>query len=557
MLLSQLSRYYSFIVWLILVLAIVTRFSGLAWGVPYPMHPDERNMVDAIQRLQPLQLVDIDFYAYGQLPLYMGYAIKTILLAIPLFVVTDFGATQIALRIISALSSVITVWIVGQILLHITNSKKISILGMLLIACSPFGIVFAHYGTTESMLMLFTSLVIFHSLQALNSQFLAKRELMFASLYIALGIATKVSFASFLAVPLLALWFIKEPLTTKILIACNNVLTTTIIALLASPLSVLYLQKFIGSLQYESAVALGQSRVFYTAQFEYTVPVLFHFIRIYPYAFGLLGTILFVVAFFLLTKNTYNNFLRIQFILLAMYVWFMYAKWTRFSAPLFIYMVLFIALFFYQLLQSKYKKLSTIFVGLATILCCLQGLAYVQIYVLPNVRYNASNWLIENITSQSFMLSETANGVDLPISNKPFDAIPYTSFNFYELDSDINLPISLEQNQKAANIVQVPSRRIFYNYTCYDTDGTYNQHKFNLLSGYKQDTCAQLKEHYPKLHSYYENIFKPQNYNTVATFTSNPGFTLFGNELWSFSDEAAEETWSVFDRPTIRVYEKK
>jgi len=42
----------------------------------------------------------------------------------------------------------------------------------------------------------------------------------------------------------------------------------------------------------------------------------------------------------------------------------------------------------------------------------------------------------------------------------------------------------------------------------------------------------------------------------VAEFNSYPKITLFGKTFIEFPDENAEETWSVFDHPVIRIYKK-
>ena len=41
---------------LLFAMLLYSRFVNLSWGLPYPMHPDERNMANAIQQLQcPIQ----------------------------------------------------------------------------------------------------------------------------------------------------------------------------------------------------------------------------------------------------------------------------------------------------------------------------------------------------------------------------------------------------------------------------------------------------------------------------------------------------------------------
>ena len=70
---------HCFIASLFLVL-VYSRFVGLDWGLPYPMHPDERNMATAIQSLNCgisnfKECFNPHFFAYGQFPLYLGYLI--------------------------------------------------------------------------------------------------------------------------------------------------------------------------------------------------------------------------------------------------------------------------------------------------------------------------------------------------------------------------------------------------------------------------------------------------------------------------------------------------
>src|SRR5690606_1492529 len=104
---------------------------------------------------------------------------------------------------------------------------------------------------------------------------------------------------------------------------------------ITSPYNMIAFEEFRGSMQYESAVGLGEYKAFYTRQFEYTIPFLFQFISIFPYSLGWPVLILFVLGFFLLPLNAPYNFLRIQFLLFFIPNSLFYAKWSRFSSPLF------------------------------------------------------------------------------------------------------------------------------------------------------------------------------------------------------------------------------
>jgi hypothetical protein len=42
----------------------------------------------------------------------------------------------------------------------------------------------------------------------------------------------------------------------------------------------------------------------------------------------------------------------------------------------------------------------------------------------------------------------------------------------------------------------------------------------------------------------------------VAEITSCPHISLFGKKIYEIHDENAEETWTVFDHPVIRIYKR-
>lgn len=57
---------------LILAFALFLRFFNLSWGEGNFYHPDENNMAQALSRLSWPKM-DPQFYAYGQLPLYLPF----------------------------------------------------------------------------------------------------------------------------------------------------------------------------------------------------------------------------------------------------------------------------------------------------------------------------------------------------------------------------------------------------------------------------------------------------------------------------------------------------
>ncbi len=619
-------KVFSFIIWFIVIgILIYSRFVNLGWGLPYPMHPDERNMVTAIQQLncqppiiefnfptsmsgnwepvtswikiiKPLDIFNCfnpRFYAYGQFPLYLGYIVVFFLkffdgdLGFPI----SFQEGAVALRVISAVSSVLNVFVLIKIIQLFypissklkdqrsnpsSNLKTFSFtlgfaLCALIFTLSPYAIQFAHFGTTESLLMLFYSGIIYFTLLFMDKKISMLSFVVKNSLLLGLALATKVSSLIFLLVPFLVLLFNKDnfKLKTSVLTSKNSAIffmyrsvsriidlftlvwLTLIVFIIFSPHNILNFREFISSMNYESDVALGRSLVFYTRQFFDTKQFSFQFINIFPYAFGWVTYILGFLGIIGLSWNDKKiNLLRFAFLIYFIPSAVIYAKWSRFMSPIFPIILIFAVLFISNIKDQISKlglKLKAFRFALGFALWALifmmivPGIAYLSIYQNSDVRFQASKWIYKNIPDNSYILSETANVVDIPIidqrskiKDQKEDERFYrtVSFNFYDLDESQELRSELNDHLMSAGYIFVPSRRIFANHPA---------------------------EKYPILGEYYKHLFSGKlGYEKIAEFESFPKICLpfYTEKCLSFNDESAEETWTVFDHPVIRIYKK-
>ncbi len=525
----------------LLTLLVYTRFVNLTWGLPYPFHPDERNMAVALQQLQcqfsifnfqfSKGCLNPHFFAYGQLPLYLAYLIVQINHLLRGGIAeTNFVEAVLALRIISALASIINAIVLLKIVGLVNKKSKLGQLAaFLLITFSPFFIQLAHFGTTESLLMLFYSLVVYWTILFSQKKISASTFYFSTAVTCGLAIATKVSAVIFIIVSLLG---ILRNLGDLGRLGIVKFLTLTLlVAVIFSPYNFIDFRGFLGSMRYESSVALGKEIVFYTRQFVGSIPVYFQLAKIFPYALGWPIFIFFILGFlFLPWKNSLINILRLSFIVYFIPNAFMFAKWTRFMAPVLPIMVLIAALFLISLkLKSKNYLLF-----LLTLAMIVPGIAYLSIYQNPDVRIEASAWIYKNIPANSIILSETANVVDLPLSvadsQLQISNFQYLSFDFYHLDEDPKLKEELAAYLAKADYIFIPSRRIFMNHP---------------------------KKNYPLLNDYYRKLFSGDlAFEKVAEFSSFPKISFLSRTWLEYPDEGAEETWSVFDHPVIRIYEK-
>jgi len=223
--------------------------------------------------------------------------------------------------------------------------------------------------------------------------------------------------------------------------------------------------------------------------------------------------------------NPYN-FLRFALLLALLPPSFFYAKWTRFIAPAFPLFTLFTVLFLIRMVRNRI--VMTLIIALSVI----PGLAYLTVYTTPDTRFTASNWMHEHITQGSIILSETANVINIPVPTSTHLAMSYTTipFNFYDLDVSAQLQTELSDAINSADYIVIPSRRVFANHP---------------------------SSSYPHVARYYSDLFAGKlGFELATMITSYPRIRLFGKTLIEFPDEEAEETWTVFDHPVIRIYKK-
>lgn len=512
---------------LIILLLLATRFINLTWGFPYLFHPDERNIVLSLEQLRCPNIFDLkscfnpNFFAYGQFFLYLGKFFSFWSRNL------SFVDLTLILRSISAIFSILT-GVVGILIIKeitknnnkIFSDKIILISSSLLFIFSPSLIQFAHFGTTESILTFLFTYLIYSSLLFLVNKKNSVKYLTESSLIIGIAIATKVSSVIFLFIPFVAIylfngtsWYKKAKYLTHISFF------SLVIAILFSPHFIISYKEFLSSLTYESNVALGKLKVFYTRQFEETTPIIFQLFKIFPYSLGIPIFISFIFGLFFLSKNKINNFLILSFLVYFIPTSFTFVKWTRFMAPIFPIAIIIATLFLLEFLSKRIKnsKLRLLLLTLIVAISIIPGIRFFSLYLKSDSRIEASKWIINNIPSKSVILSETANVVDIPVGNLKGKNYEIISANLYNVDNDKKLYEEFQNDIKRADYIIVPSRRIFANH---------NEEKFS------------------KINKYYKELFSGKlGFRKVAEFRR-------------LNDELAEETFSVFDHPVVRIYKR-
>lgn len=529
------------------------------------------------------------FFAYGQFPLYLAYASDQITKPLASLVpknqniqttdklTTTFPQAVYWLRFYSAASSVATVLLIYLISLKFI-SPYFSLIAAALSAFTPGLIQTAHFGTTESILTFFFMLVILFSIKLYEK--ISPKYLFIIALAIGLSLGSKLTGIFFFFPPFLILLLrLSQSLKNKRKVAKEFLiyLTSGFFILLAalfifiasSPYNLIEFDNFKSAVfGYESDVATGKYEAFYTRQFHNTIPFLFQAVKVFPYTLGwplyIAGTVGLLLLLQKLFVKTSKKIKILYLLIIASFLFYLipnsiiYVKWSRFMTPILPFFTIFSAFTiqqFYkqlinippqiqksklkyqnQILKLKYFKILAIILTFALyVLTLLPGTAFMSIYIQKDTRVIASEWIYENIEADSYVLSETANVIDIPLGLQNYDRkinpITVISFDFYHLNENPLLYRELIYHLEKADYIFIPSRRIFKNHML-------QPEKFRLAN------------------KYYELLFSGKlGFEGVAEFASYPTIRL-GIIEFPFPDEEAEETFTVFDHPVIRIYKK-
>jgi Dolichyl-phosphate-mannose-protein mannosyltransferase len=491
---------------LLIIVTLFTRFSFLDWGNGHFFNPDENNMAISVSQMSFSNL-NPNFFAYGQFPLFLTF------LTTPFH---NFSTIVLTLRFWSAVFSCLSIYFFYLISQIIFKSKKISFIFTLLLIFTPGLIQLAHFGTTESILIFVFSINIFLSLKYYQNQ--KKQYFLLAILISAIGLSSKVT-AIFFVLPVYLSFFFLFLKTKKVFTFISTSLIFTFLflslSIFFSPFSIINFSDFKSTMIYETSVAIGQSKVFYTRQFENSLPFIFQFKNVFPYTNGIFIFIFSFLGFIFFLKTKIKK--ELLLILIPSLIYFLYngqlfTKWSRFMSPLF-FIGPFFCLYLFRKIKNKFLILTLI------ILMISPGIYFFSKYFSPDIRVIASNWVDSNISPDSYVLSESGNVVNLPLFSSKINV---NNFNFYQLDSKDNYLEELSNELVSADYIFIPSRRIFKN---------------------------QNNDNYPLSQKYYRNLFSGNlGFNEVKKIENKKDLFL--------NSENAEETWSVFDQPTIRIYEK-
>lgn len=523
--------------WLLIlvVFGAVLRVFDLNWDGVFNFHPDEINIAGAVNRLSLSNNLNPDFFAYGSFPIYLNFAVKNLIFSVFGLYLNEY----LIGRFISVIASVGCILLVYRIGILVTrrwsehNRKIVLIIATFLTAFSPALIQAAHFMTFETLLSFEYLGFIYFILKSEQSR---KNVYLFLSaVLMALAVATKITSLFLIPILIVAIYRkvsfekkFRDKFSQFVIVLFFSAIIFGYLLLILFPYLFISWDKFIQSINYESMVASGSLKVFYTREFFDTIPVFFQIDKQFDFLLGsIIWLVLFGVGGYQILCREKN---KIPWILLALILvlgflpqCFLFVKWIRYSVtfvPVFTLIIGAGAVYLVKLF-----KIPAVIMIIFLCLVSLSGsILFMNVYVQNDTRIMAAKWAERNISASSKILSETYDLGIMPFNSKFMENI--TLFDFYELDNAL-------KTQKLASLLQSsdyfisPSRRISGN-------TKYNQ--------------AVL----PEVYNFYQSLENGQlGFDLVQIFKTKTNYYFLG-----YDPQNLEGTFEAFDHPTVKIYKK-
>lgn len=525
----------SLIVLGIIAFGAFLRFYKLDWGQGLFTHPDEYHIVSSVTQLSFPNQMHPHFFSYGTVTIYLIYFTQQLILLLnhSSFIINPF----LIGRFYSALFSTLTIFIAYKIGLIFFTKKQFSLIVAFLVAITPGLIQQAHFATPESAQIFFLFSALLFMIKFVNQNKIL--FLVLASIFLGFAMGVKVSSIVFLLpliITIIIASYSKKLLLKTLLrfieLTVISMIIITFTFIIVAPFVFIDYSAFRSNLEYEGGLAMGKFPVFYTRQFIDTMPVLFQMEKILPYALGPFLLSFSLVGFIFTTINQVlkpkKEVLIIIVTFLSLFITnaFLFTKWTRFISPAFPFFAIF-ACFLLEKLYLLSKSVSKLLAIILLIGTFLWTAAFFSIYLQPDMRIVASNWIEKNFPENSTILIEEGNMVDVPLRGN----FKRMNLDFYNLETDLQARSAIISGLNNAVYFLIQSRRVFMNH-------------------------QRLPKLYPKTANFYNSLFDGKmGFTQIKEFNSYPKLKV-GSLKLEVADETAEETWSVFDHPVIRVFKK-
>jgi len=570
-------RWQPLALWGIALLGFLLRIYGLDWDQGNSFHPDERQILFHVtalswpksfaQFLDPISSpLNPHFFAYGSFPLYLLAWLGSVLVHISPTLGTFAHLTLVG-RVLSAIFDSGTVLLTGWLGLLLMRDDAagdrfcwyVALLAAALVAFIPFQLQLSHFYAVDTMLLFFVTLTVLGCVALVNTN----RPLRFAlviGLGYGLGLATKFSAAP-LAVPLLVAallrWYRRDFFSAfgSLVLAAA---ATIFVFLVAEPYALLDLPNFVQQVSEQGNLARGMLDLPYVRQFAGTIPYLYEAQNMLLWGLGVFLALAACVGLVWLLWRAWRREAGLWAVLLCWVVVYgaitgsFYVKFMRYMLPVYPFLTLMaasglVAFAHYcwdGATRATARVAPTIFVKnpaswiIALVLAgtIFQGLALLNVYSTPNTRVQASRWMYSHLARGSVLTYEQWDD-PLPVAVDGHDPSEFMQATYFDANRQPATGLDLYGDDTLAKARQLATLLPTLN-------------AITMASDRLDKSIPRLPLRYPLTIRYYQLLFGGQlGFHLAAHFENHPH--LFGIML---DDSGADESYSVFDRPTVRIF---
>ncbi len=552
---------------------LLSRIFGAGAGQGTNMHPDERQIMYQVVKLswptswsqffdQAHSPLNTHFFAYGSFPLYLLASIGNLLSHISP-TLADFAHLTLTGRFINVLFDTGTILLTAWIALLLTpdptpdrrRAWSVALLAAACVAFAPFEMQQTHYYTVDIMVLFFVTLTILACVKFIRTAHPVLWALI-AGLGYGLALATKFSAAP-LAVPivvaLILRWYYKRDLWELIIPLVYAACTTIMVFAVAMPYALLDFSEFWQQVSYQGDLARGLIDLPYVRQFAGTTPYLYELQNMVLWGMGLALGVVALVGLLWLCWRIWQREMASWLILLSWVVVYgainasFYTKYMRYMLPLYPFLILMgtcmliwltsLDLVNWGLLWRRVVKYGSYsLIGLVLLGTLFQCLALANIYSIPNTRIQASDWIYTHLKPGTVLTFEVWDDA-LPAAVDGHDPSVYPQANYTDAQGQVQAGLPLYDDDTPAKAQTIATILMQTGAITMPTDRL-------------DKSIPRLPDRYPLTINYYHLLNTDQlGFHLAATFTDHPH--LLGITL---DDSGADESFSVFDHPTARIY---
>ncbi len=564
-------------------LGLALRLYGLNWDQGNNFHPDERQILFQVVQLSwPSSVAQFfnaatsplnpHFFAYGSFPLYLLAAAGNILSHISP-TLANFANLTLTGRVLNALFDTGTILLTGWLGLLLTNDRtpgrrygwSVALLTAALVTFTPLQLQLSHFYAVDTILLFFVTLTVIACVVLVDTDKPVRWSLI-AGLGYGLALATKSSAAP-LAVPLLvalAMRWYKHGLSSILVPFLLSICFTIVVFLIAMPYAFLDLPEFIQQVSFQGDLARGGVDLPYVIQFAGTTPYFYEAQNMLLWGMGLSLGLATIGGFLWLCWRIWKRDAGPWLVVLSWVVvdgaitGSFYVKYMRYMLPIYPFLTLMaagglVALVSYARVRSAQgpspptramvSNLTKVMVGLpyCAIVIVLagtmfQGLALLNVYSQPNTRIQASRWIYSHLKPGSVLTYEQWDD-PLPVAIDSHDPTMYQQATYFDANKQPQQGLDLYGKDNTAKAQQLANILPTID-------------AITMASDRLDKSIPRLPCRYPLTIHYYQLLFSGQlGFHLAAQFENHPN--LIGITL---NDSNADESYSVFDHPTVRIF---